>query len=704
MFEKEQNRFLICLIFKFEIVNMSEAKTLVSILNEILRSEGDNPKLLAELIDYIRPNTKEQKNKAFPRLEEFILYLKQEPKYRVALSEYLKRALSDRKISRFLIDADIVYGTDFLYEIRKRLGYKFLPYQPEKNGIEYILNLVFYKAKDEKWIQNIPESTGHVLLELLELPDLSSLKVDHFIIKEILFGIRVLSHRMIGHAFNSDVLSMVPEYENFDSPFIALQDCIDHYIEDIRNGEVSRRSNEESYKHLLVLIGQCEEYIKIAYKNRKKFGISQRIHQHLMTIERMLKRLHEILDFLIIVPEEEETEKKKQKSLFNLMQWMVKRNSRYRQLRGYIVKSTQLIAQEITQHTGSKGEKYITSDRSGYFKMLKTACGGGAIVGLACVIKLLLSKLDVSLFGQAFLYSANYALAFITIYLFHLTLATKQPAMTAATLASTIKSDLDNKNKFINIIDISIRAFRSQFIAFVGNVALSFPVAIVVIGALSWYLGDNLAYKKVDILLYELDPIRSPALFHAAIAGFFLFLSGLIAGQAANRSLYNRIPKRIQKHPFLRRFLSENRLEKLASYYERNIGGISSNLWFGIFMGTTGTIGFILGLPLDIRHIAFAAGNFGLSLFGSHFSISLSAFLWSLMGIGLIGFLNFIVSFGLSLILALQSRGVALTTLGNILSGLGQAFTKSPVTFFWPVSKLKEEKLNVEEKTHKNAQ
>jgi site-specific recombinase len=452
-----------------------------------------------------------------------------------------------------------------------------------------------------------------------------------------------------------------------------------------------------------VLIGQCEEYIKQAYKNRKKFGISQRIHQHLMTVERMLKRLHEILDFLIIIPEEEQTENKEQKNLFNLMQWMVKRNSRYRQLRGYIVKSTQLIAQEITQHTGSKGEKYITNGRKGFFKMFKTACGGGAIVGVACVIKLLLSKLDVSLFGQAFLYSANYALAFIAIYLFHLTLATKQPAMTAATLAATIKSDLDNRNKFINIIDISVRAFRSQFIAFVGNVVLSFPVALLLVGILSWYIGDNLAYKKADILLYELNPIRSPAIFHAAIAGFFLFLSGLIAGQAANRSLYNRIPIRIQKHPLLRRLLSENRRKKLADYYERNIGGISSNLWFGIFMGTTGTVGIILGLPLDIRHIAFAAGNFGLSLFGNQFSISLSALLWSLLGIGLIGFLNFIVSFGLSLILALQSRGVALSKLGNILIGLGQAFVKAPLTFIWPTGDLEKEELdNVEKPKNKS--
>ncbi len=663
---------------------MQKNKTLVEILDEILQYEEQDLDLLVALVEYIRPSGKEIEKGLLPRLDEFILYLKQDPKYRIALSEYIKRVLSKRKISRFLIDADIVYGTDFLHEIRKRLGFKFLPYQPEEGGIEYILNQLFYKTSDGKWIQEIPKEKGDDLIELLEMPDLSSLKPEDLIIKQILFALRVLSHRMIGHAFNTEVMRMVPEYENFDSPFIALQEWVDQYIEDIRKGIISRSSEEESYKHLNVLLRQCYDYVEKAYKNRSKFGISQRIHQHLMTIERMLDRLKEILDFLVLY-QETAPPKQRQQTLFDMMQWMVMRHARNRQLGGYVIKSTQLIAQEITQHTGSKGEKYITHDRESFFKMLKTACGGGAVVGVACIIKLLLSKLDVSLFGQAFLYSANYALAFVTIYLLHLTLATKQPAMTAASLAATIKSDLESKNKFIDIIKLSIRAFRSQFIAFVGNVIVAFPVALFLIALLSWYMEDNLAYKKADFLIYELDPIRSPAVFHAAIAGFFLFLSGLIAGQAANRSLYNRIPRRIENHPFLKRFFSPEQLKNLAAYYKRNIGGISSNLWFGVFMGTTGTIGVILGLPIDIRHIAFAAGNFGLSLFGNDFSVSPGILFWSLLGIALIGLLNFIVSFALSLILALQARGVAISRLRNILTGLAKEFFKQPLLFFWPV-------------------
>jgi site-specific recombinase len=71
--------------------------------------------------------------------------------------------------------------------------------------------------------------------------------------------------------------------------------------------------------------------------------------------------------------------------------------------------------------------------------MLRAAIGGGFIVGFLCIFKLLLSKLETSGFGHAFYYSLNYSLGFIAIYIFGFTLATKQPAMTAATITKLLK-------------------------------------------------------------------------------------------------------------------------------------------------------------------------------------------------------------------------------------------------------------------------
>ena len=61
-------------------------------------------------------------------------------------------------------------------------------------------------------------------------------------------------------------------------------------------------------------------------------------------------------------------------------------------------------------------------------------------------------------------------------------------------------------------------------------------------------------------------------------------------------------------------------------------------------MGSTAIIGVFFGLNLDIRHITFASGNFALGLFGSNFDVSIPTLFWGIVGIGIIGFVNFIVS------------------------------------------------------------
>ena len=102
-------------------------------------------------------------------------------------------------------------------------------------------------------------------------------------------------------------------------------------------------------------------------------------------------------------------------------------------------------------------------------------------------------------------------------------------------------------------------------------------------------------------------------------------------------------------------------------------------------MGSTASIGAFLGLDLDIRHITFAAGNFGLALFGSQAEISTETWIWSILGIGLIGFMNFIVSFGLSLLLAFKSKSVPLRELKPLSLSVIQEIKTHPTSFLFPV-------------------
>ena len=71
-------------------------------------------------------------------------------------SIYLKGLLFEKKISRILSDAAILQDVDFLFEVKKRIYARILPYQHEPDTLEFVLNQVFFKSSDPIWISRIP--------------------------------------------------------------------------------------------------------------------------------------------------------------------------------------------------------------------------------------------------------------------------------------------------------------------------------------------------------------------------------------------------------------------------------------------------------------------------------------------------------------------------------------------------------------------
>ena len=128
--------------------------------------------------------------------------------------------------------------------------------------------------------------------------------------------------------------------------------------------------------------------------------------------------------------------------------------------------------------------------------------------------------------------------------------------------------------------------------------------------------------------------------------------------------------------------------------------GIVSNMWFGIFMGSTAVIGAFIGLNLDIRHITFASGNFALGLFGENYNVTWQVVFWSILGIGIIGFVNFMVSFTLSIMIALRSRNIPFGEIRNMGISILHKLRRQPLHFFFPITEKNENKQDDKSKKH----
>jgi site-specific recombinase len=651
----------------------------------------DEIELLVQLVSIIRP--KKPRLTARIDIYELLDFLRKNDFIRLQFSYYIKHLLHHKEFNKFLSDAGILQDVDFIFEVRKRIFAKILPFQPNKESLEYVLNQVFYLNTDSIWVNKIPIDQIEELYDLLLFGTIYDSVEEDSPLSELLLSMSIITQRISGRAMETAVIKMVPEYDNLESPFAAFEKELHQIDEIIRDSKSNHfiSSTDLYYKQLLILHKQCIDFVEKAFGNTSKYGISLRVNQNLLRIRQQLHRLKVLMPLLVV-----DFEENKKKNGIQLALKLIKYNCYKNDVRGLVSESTQLLSYEVTQHTAKTGEKYITESKAEYFKMFRGALGGGLIVGILCIIKVLLGKVETSDFGHAFLYSMNYAMGFIAIYLCGFTLATKQPAMTASALISALEKGMKKQGKpsekHYAFAVLFARVFRSQFIAFVGNVIMAFPVSLLGIWLIDYAFEYNIAASKWTKLLTDLSPVHSPAIFHAAIAGVFLFLSGIISGSIANRDKHGHVYYRIQEHPLLKKSFGREKTKKFADLYEKKWAGVISNFWFGVFMGSTASIGLFFGLDLDIRHITFASGNMALGLYGGDWMASVDIIIWSIIGIGVIGLVNFLVSFSLSLGLAFRSRNIPLLEVRFIISSIWKHFTYKPISFFFPSeSKIKSE-------------
>jgi len=630
-------------------------------------------------LDSVQPMRELFQSMKRTNFEVFLAYLKNNEEIKNNFRDYLFILFSNKSFAKALTDANILSENAFFPELKKRISYKFLPPVEDENTVSYIISKVLFNPKsDSNYIKNINPEDGSEFFKLMEIEKISSLpKVK----KELLISANILALRSVGNALEAGIAKMVPEYKNFDNPFVALQSELDSLIGRFKEDEnLQINSKVVDYKQIKIYLQQCLDFVDKAFKNASKFGISSKINQSLLKIRQQLKRIQDIIPILVVDNEEDVLINSK-----NLVSNTLKYNSHRNNVRELIDDSTRLISHLITSHTAETGTHYIATSSKEYLKMFWKASGGGIIVGFLCIFKMMMSYSHGSEFSHAVLYSLNYAFGFIIIYLLGFTLATKQPAMTAATMAKVLSDESSSDKNYKEFANLVAKLSRTQFIAFVGNVLWSFPVALAIIYGMDWFLEKNFAVAKADKLLKDLNPIESKAILHACIAGFFLFISGIISGNISNSSIFNQVPERISQSPFLNQVIGAKNSKKLSDFYTKHWAGIISNFWFGIFLGVIAPLGVFLGLDLDIRHITFSAGNFALALYGKGFDIDTYTFVISLVTIFLIGAFNFIVSFGLSMLLAFRSRKVNFGELTIIYKTILKYFIKNPLRFFIPL-------------------
>lgn len=666
---------------------------MLTILAEIAANPArDDMETIATLVALVRPSRPTQVTEARANVRQLIQLLRDDPLAASGLRHHLLHLLSTRRHTTLYTDIGILPSDGFFTEFFRRLSFRILPPALDPLYLSDCLEQVFTVETDYLWMRTIDPNDWLALFDVIAdsdpnaAPDFAERQSAH---QEILEAIQMLSYRISAMGLEPSLVRIHPDLENFESPFVVQNVEVHRFLACAMHRLQDATMQVEDAAHLQVILDQCDEVVARIRKKSLQLGTSVSLTYLLVRLDQNVERLRRLVSLIDLAPAlSEQTEQqpwddaRRQAALTLALDLVQAHNQKYA-LRGLVTDNIDLLARNITENASQTGEHYIAEDRRESFAMLRSSAGAGVVVGFMALLKILAGAMQRAPLVEAFLYSVNYSAGFMLIHLLHFTVATKQPAMTAARIAASLSSRDNRTIDQESLLALMVSVLRTQFIAVCGNLMTAFPTAILI--ALMWLhvTGHHLVSpEKAYKLLHDIDPFGSLAIFQAAIAGVCLFLAGLISGYFDNRATYTHLSQRVLRLRGLQRMLGDERHQRCANYLEKNMGGLMGNFFFGILLGTIGTFGDMLGLPIDIRHITFSATNLATAWIGLDYQVSAKLFATSVVGVLLIGLTNLLVSFGLALFVALRSRRVWFSNGWSLVRSLFLLLLQRPQDFF----------------------
>ena len=629
---------------------------------------------LAALIDRLRPPTATDAGVAERRVRSEAVRLAACPADARRLCDSVAVLLGLPRQGSLYAEAGVRSALGFWLELWQRIGQRILPLVPDDSRLHSILSRIFVRADDHLWVAAVADEAWLALVAAIGGDSAHGGDPASVLFNNLRESVRLLSYRLAGAALDRELLRAEPQIETHDSPFLAQNAALLPLLEQARVGAPVAFGDVDAVYELLQ---RCDaELSHIRLRAREK-GISIRLTYQLSRLEQISRRLRRLLD--ILSARDDETRLRR---LVGLMKILVRAEQSRDGVAGFVRDDLSLLARNVVDHASRHGEHYIAENRREWWAMCVAAGGGGIIIALMAIVKMRLALLHLPPLTEGVVYGLNYGLGFVLIHLLGFSVATKQPAMTAASIAATL--DETRPGEWGKLVDLAQNVVRTQFISVVGNVFLALPVACL--AAWAWFTLAAVAVvpdAKAVLMLKEMIPVHSGVLFFAAVAGVGLFLSGLVSGYFDNQARYHDLGPRIAVAPLFSP-LGAQGAAWLGDYLDKHYGAIIGNLFFGMYLGMMGAMDHLTGLPLDIRHVAFSSANLGAALAILDAAVLRELLPWAVAGVISIALVNLVVSFSLALYVAMQSRGMGAKPVFALGLLVVKRFAREPLAFFTP--------------------
>jgi site-specific recombinase len=581
-----------------------------------------------------------------------------------SLRHKLRDAWNHASAIRLLAETGLPDRTTFFGEGFRRIVDLIIPRLDAVDDLYALLDRLRLDEADADWIATLP-------MDLLETWS----KILMPARKHWLQAAQLLAQRAAAVGLSRDLLELDPEASDADSPFFQLSRSVREFSE--------APSSFDAQIKWQRCLAACRAELGRALDHLDVRGVSTDMVFRLELLDAKLKRIDTLLRFAADDPAAKGRD-------FAIE--LVRGSSQQRSFRAFVSSTLKRLARKVVEHTGETGEHYVANSHAAWRATGLAAAGGGVLTAFTALLKYGLGALPLAPMILGFSLTGNYAGSFIAMQMLGFTLASKQPAMTAAALAGALEMENGEEHEIELVAGIT----RSQVIATLGNVLCTIPTALIINFAwLKLFKHPVLSLETAKHGLEAIHPFRSLTLPFAALTGVFLWMSSLAAGWASNWSAYRRLPEALEAQPRLRRWLGETRLKRLGRFLRQHLSGIVGFLSLGLLLGFMPILFKFAGLPIEVRHVTLQAASWALNVAGLWKSdqFQWNEVIWGLSSIALIGALNFSVSFALALRTAFRARDLSAASRRHLWFELLKRLNRDPKRFLWAPPKEKRSNL-----------
>jgi site-specific recombinase len=581
------------------------------------------------------------------RIRFFLQVLERHPERRIAVSLLLRNTLRELSAVGLLCETGLPRASAFFQELAGRVASKMLPAPLAENDMAVLFRRVFPEQADADWVAALPVAVLDGIGGLLRL---SSSMVAHdprsAFARDGADALMILASQVQAIGLSQRVRQRTASERPLDTPFAGLSSAVHDYVE-AAFGSERFEAEETAVKSF---VARCARALADVKRHLANYGVSIDLVYQLERAQLSLQRMEFIIEF------HGQTEPDPMATA-HFVAALIHANDAQRSVRSLLRENLKLMTRRIVESARKTGDHYITRDGTEYRAMLVSAAIGGALTGLTVLIKIATVGHGLPLFLDGLVASTNYALSFVLIHLLHGTLATKQPAMTAAAMAHQLNAPRA-RGRLRGFVDEVTNLVRSQVAAIAGNLLLVVPAALALQALLLLAGFGHLPDPGHATEYVQSLSLWSAAPFYAAFTGVLLWLSAVIAGWFENWATFRRLPEAIAQSPRIVALLGPDRAVRAARLIEDNVAALGGNVSLGILLGMEPVIAAFFGLPLEVRHVTLSTGQLALASWSYGPGIlSLPAFWWAVAGIGVIGFFNLTVSFGLGVAIRSTGRG-----------------------------------------------